>query len=194
MRIVLGITGASGVIYGIKTLEALSERGAEVHLIVSDIAKKIIAQETTYKIPSLKKLASKIYDNSDMFGAPASGSFLFDGMVVAPCSMKTLASVSSGYTDNLIARAADVCLKEKRKLILVPRETPLSIVHIKNMLSAAEAGAVMLPAMPAFYHEPKGTDELVDYVVSRILNALGMDNKIIKGWVDVPHKRGRSGI
>jgi polyprenyl P-hydroxybenzoate/phenylacrylic acid decarboxylase-like protein len=194
MRVVLGITGASGVIYGIKTLEALSERNAEVHLILSDVAEKIIAHETPYKIPYLKKLASKSYDNSDLFGAPASGSVLFDGMVIAPCSMKTLASVSSGYTDNLISRAADVCLKEKRKLILVPRETPLSIVHIKNMLSAAEAGAMILPAMPAFYHKPDSVEEFVNYIVCRILDALEIENKICRRWTDVPHKRGRSDI
>lgn len=189
MRVILGITGASGAIYGIKTLEALGERGAEVHLIISDVAKKIIAHETRYKIPYLKKLASGSYDNSNMFGAPASGSVLFDGMVIAPCSMKTLASISSGYTDNLISRAADVCLKEKRKLILVPRETPLSVVHIKNMLNAAEAGATILPAMPAFYHKPGSVEELTNYIVCRILDALGIENRICGRWTGLTNDK-----
>jgi len=182
MKVIVGISGASGVIYGVRLLQALKELGVETHLILTNTAVKVAKIEHGLDKEDIIKLSDKYYDINDLFAPIASGSFIHEGMVIAPCSMKTLAGLASGYADNLLLRAADVCLKERRKLILVVRETPLNIIHLKNMLTLAEAGAVILPAMPAFYCKPKTIDDLVNYVVGRILDQLGITHEIYKRW------------
>ena len=182
MRVLLSIGGASGSIYGIRLLEELKKSKVAVHLIVSDGAKKILEHETKYKFENLKKKANFRYDNYDMFAGPASGSFQIDAMVIAPCSMKTLSAIANGYGDTLTSRAAVCCLKEERKLILVIRETPLDLPGIKNMLSAKQAGATILPAMPGFYHKPNKIDDLVDFIVGKVLDQLSINHSLFKRW------------
>ena len=182
MKILLSIGGASGSIYGIRLLEELSKAGAEVHLIVTDGAKKIIEHETDYTIKELKKTAEFYYDNSNMFSGPASGSFNLDAMVVVPCSMKTLSAIANGNSDTLSSRAACCFLKEERKLILVIRETPLDLPGIKNLLSAKQAGATILPAMPGFYHKPKKIEDIVNFIVGKILDQLKIKHSLFKRW------------
>lgn len=189
MEIVIGISGASGVQYGIRLLQVLKEKGCTTHLIVTDSARKIIEIETDFLPEDVKKLANYVYAPRD-FGAPiASGSHLFDAMVVIPCSMGTLSGIACGSSDTLITRSADVCLKEKRRLVLVPRETPLSLVQLRNMVSAAEAGAVILPACPAFYSRPKNMEELVDVLVGRVLDLCGVKNDLSRRWKGNPYNR-----
>jgi 4-hydroxy-3-polyprenylbenzoate decarboxylase len=151
MKILVGITGASGVIYGIKLIEELKKARIETHVILSEKAEKIIEYETKYDIKKIKNFAFKYYNNSDLFAAPSSGSYKFDGMVISPCSIKTLSSIANSFCNNLISRSAICSLKEDRKLVLVLRETPLDLASINNMKSAKQAGAIILPAMPAFY-------------------------------------------
>jgi 4-hydroxy-3-polyprenylbenzoate decarboxylase len=182
MRILLSIGGASGSIYGVRLLEELKKAGVETHFIVSDGAKKIIEHETNYNFKELKKKVDFCYDNADMFAGPASGSFQLDGMVVCPCSMKTLSAIANGYGDTLTSRATSCCLKEGRKLVLVVRETPLDLPGIRNMLSAKEAGAVILPAMPGFYHKPKKIDDLVDFIVGKVLDQFAIKHSLFKRW------------
>ena len=182
MKILLSIGGASGSIYGIELFEDLLKTNNEVHLIVSDGAKRIIKHETDYNFEVLKEKSNFFYDNSDMFAGPASGSFKIDAMVVCPCSMKTLSAIANGYGDTLTSRAASCCLKEERKLILVIRETPLDLPGIKNMLSAKQAGATILPAMPGFYHNPQKIEDLVDFVVGKILDQLNINHSLFKRW------------
>jgi 4-hydroxy-3-polyprenylbenzoate decarboxylase len=174
---VVGVTGASGIIYARRLLEVLST-DATVHVIVSDVAKKIAAHEGV----ELSGFHAKYHDNSRMFSEIASGSYRYDGMVIIPCSQKTLAAIAHGYSDNLITRAADVCLKERRKCILVTRETPLSFIHLNNMIHVHQAGATIMPACPGFYHHPKSIDDLVDMVVSRVLDHLGVDHTLTERW------------
>jgi len=182
MEIVVGISGASGVQYGIRLLQVLQEKGCTTHLIMTDSARKIIEIETDFLQTDMEGLADRVYAPSD-FAAPfASGSHLFHGMVVIPCSMGTLSAIACGSSDTLITRAADVCLKEKRRLILVPRETPMSLVQLRNMVAAAEAGAVVLPACPAFYSKPQSLSELVDVLVGRVLDLLGVENDLYRRW------------
>lgn len=182
-RIIVAITGATGAIYGIRLLEALQScPDVETHLIISEIAGKIIAMETSYDITAVKELADHHYDARDMAAAIASGSYQVYAMVVIPCTMKTLAAIAHGLADNLITRAADVTLKEKRKLILTPRETPLSLIHLQNMLTAAQAGAVILPPMPAFYNKPAGIDDLVNHLVGRVMDQLGLSHELYRRW------------
>ena len=182
MKVLLSIGGASGSIYGIRLLEELIKSKVEVHLIVSDGAKKILDHETKYKYNDLKKKSNFCYDNDNLFAGPASGSFHLDAMVVAPCSMKTLSAIANGYGDTLTSRAASCCLKEERKLILVIRETPLDLPGIKNMISAKQAGATILPAMPGFYHKPQKIDDLVDFIVEKILDQLKIKHSLFKRW------------
>jgi len=182
MKYLLSIGGASGSIYGIRLLEKLKKAGAETHLIVSDGAKKIIEYETNYKFKDLEKLADFCYSNSDMFAGPASGTFQLDSMVICPCSMKTLSAVANGYCDTLTSRAAFCILKEERKLILVPRETPMPLPSIQNMEKARLAGATILPAMPGFYNKPKKIEDLIDFIVGKILDQLGIDHSLFKRW------------
>jgi 4-hydroxy-3-polyprenylbenzoate decarboxylase len=181
-RFVVGITGASGAILGIKILEFLKKNGFETHLIITDIAKKIIEHETDYNVGDVEKLADKVYNNSDFFASIASGSFRCDGMVVIPCSMKTLGGIASGYSDNLLLRTADVFLKERRKMILVAREMPLSHIHLENMEKVSRAGAVIFPPVMTFYSKPKDINDMVNHVIGKVLDALGIDNDVYKRW------------
>lgn len=185
-KIIVGITGASGVIYGIHLLEVLRQLKVETHLIMSPAAKVTIAAETNYSIPSVEKLATKVYKFSDISATISSGSFPVDGMVVVPCSMHTLGALATGVADSLLTRAGEVTMKEKRPLIVVPRETPLTLIHIENMARLARAGAVVLPAMPAFYTKPKSLDDVVYHIVGKILDILRIENTIVKRWKGMP--------
>jgi len=174
-KIVIGISGASGAAYGIRLLEGLKASGVETHLIISRWGAYTIEQETGRGAEAIKALASFTYEPDDMAAPISSGSFKVDSMAIVPCSMKTLAGVATGLSDDLMIRAADVCLKERRPLVLAVRETPLSKIHIENMLKATEAGAIVMPPMPAFYTKPKSVDEIVGQSVFRIMEKLGVD-------------------
>ncbi|UMZ73783.1 putative UbiX-like flavin prenyltransferase [Natranaerofaba carboxydovora] len=183
MIIVLAITGASGAIYGIRLLEILSQyKNIKTHLILTSWARKTIEIETDYNVSFIKELADTIYDENELCASISSGSFRHDGMVIAPCSMKTLAGISQGYDDNLVTRAASVAIKENRKLVLLPRETPLTAIHLENMLKLSKIGAVIMPPLPAFYHKPQSINDIVDHTVSRVLDQLGIENDLIKRW------------
>jgi 4-hydroxy-3-polyprenylbenzoate decarboxylase len=181
LRVVVGLSGASGAIYGYRLIEKLSESKVEVITVVSDLALEILKMEAGIGVKRLSGFG-KVYRNSEMMSPMASGSYAFDAMVVAPCSMKTLACIANGISSSLIGRSAEVALKEGRKLVLVTRETPLSIIDIKNMLNAAEAGAVVLPACPGFYHGPKTMEDLVDHVVGKVMDQLGVKHSLFKRW------------
>jgi 4-hydroxy-3-polyprenylbenzoate decarboxylase len=183
-KIVIGFSGASGIIYGIRLLEVLHSVNIQTYLIISEWAKKNIVIETTKTLEYVKSLSSVNYDNSKLDASVSSGSFLHDGMVIVPCSMKSLSSIANGYDDTLISRAASVTLKESRKLILVPRETPLSRIHLENMIKVQEAGAIILPAMPGFYHNPSSIDQIVDHLVGKILDQLKIKHELFKRWKD----------
>lgn len=176
------MSGGSGIIYGVRMLEVLHELGVESHLVMSPAARETLVLETNSRVPQVESLATKVYAFNDIAATLSSGSFRTDGMVIIPCSMKTLAGVATGYSDNLLLRAADVTLKERRPLILVPRETPLSMVHIENMLRAATAGAIIAPAMPAFYDRPKDIGDLVDHLVGKVLDLLKIEHKLYQRW------------
>lgn len=181
-RIIVAISGASGSMLGIRLLEELKKLGLETHLIVSEPAIQIMKYETGKGISDLKKLVSKIHDNSDFFAPVASGSFKTDGMVIIPCSMKTLAGVASGFSDNLILRAADVCLKERRKLVLVTREMPLSAIHTDNMARVSRAGGIILPPVLSFYSKPKDINDMTNHVLGKVLDSLGIESDIYNRW------------
>jgi 4-hydroxy-3-polyprenylbenzoate decarboxylase len=183
-KLIIGITGTTGVIYGVKMVEYLHDNhdDIETFLVISDVAKKILTVETSTTSDALSKKASHSFDPEDIAAPIASGSFLTDGMIIIPCSMKTLAAVATGYSDNLIARAADVVLKERRKLVVVPRETPLSTIHLKNMLTVSRAGAIVLPPVPAFYYEPKTIDEVINYTIGKVLDVLGIEHQLFERW------------
>jgi 4-hydroxy-3-polyprenylbenzoate decarboxylase len=181
-RIILALTGASGAILGIRTLELLKEAGVETHLIISRAAQQTIESETNWTIAAVEALAAVNYDPQDTGARLASGSFMTDGMLVVPCSIKTLSGVANSYTENLVVRAADVCLKEGRKVILVVRETPLHAGHLRLMQLAAEAGAVIFPPIPAFYAAPKNVDDLVTNLAGRILLRMGIENEHYPRW------------
>jgi 4-hydroxy-3-polyprenylbenzoate decarboxylase len=180
--VVVGISGASGVAYGIRLLEVLAEMGSMTHLVMTDAARKIIEIETDESPIEVEMMADKVYSPRDFTASIASGSYIFDAMVVAPCSMKTLAGIANGFSDTLITRAADVCLKERRRLILVTRESPLNLVHLRNMVAATEAGAIILPACPGFYTKPQTVEEMVDVVVGRVLDLLGAEHQLSRRW------------
>lgn len=182
MRLVVAVTGASGVIYGIRLLEALQKLKIETHLILTQWGAKNIEIETDETVDHVRSLATKVYEDSNMAATISSGSFRVDGMAIVPCSMKTLASIANGFDDSLVSRAAGVCIKEQRKLVLVPRETPLSRIHLENMEKIAGVGAVVLPAMPGFYHRPKTVDDLVGHVVGKVLDQFGIDHNLFKRW------------
>jgi len=183
-RIIIAITGATGIIYGIRLLEELRKLDdVELLLILSDWAKHIILEETSFSVEDVESLGHKVYSNQDLAAPVASGSYQkIKSMIVAPCSMKTLAGIASGFSNSLILRAADVSLKEHRKLVLVPRETPLNQVHINNMLTLASMGAVIAPPMPAFYTKPVSIDDLVNQHVARILDLLEYPSTCGKRW------------
>lgn len=181
-RIVVGMTGASGAVLGVKLLEFLKKTDFETHLIITDIAKKIIEHETDYKVEDVERLADHVYNNNDFFASIASGSFKYSGMVIIPCSMKTLGGIASGYSDSLLLRVADVCLKERRKMVLVTREMPLSQIHIENMEKISRAGGVILPPVLSFYSKPKDINDMVNHVIGKTLDTLGIDNDVYKRW------------
>jgi len=183
MKVVVGITGATGVVIGVRLLEVLKAvETVKTYLIISDAAEKIIDLETNYKVENIKKLAHEYYENSDFLSPLASGSFNVDAAVIAPCSMKTLASVANGYTENLISRVCDISLKQNRTLILVPRESPLNLIHLKNMVSAKEAGAIIIPPVMSFYQKPKTLNDMVNFIVGKILDSLGIEHDLYERW------------
>jgi len=182
-RIVVGLSGASGAVYGIRFLELLHAMpNVETHLVVSDAAKRTIVEETDWTVKDVEALATRRYDNKDIGATVASGSFKTDGMVIVPCSVKAAASVAQSLADNLLTRAADVTLKEGRPLIMVVRETPLHLGHLRLLTALAEMGAVILPPMPAFYHRPKQIEDLVDHTLARVLDRLGLPQDLVPEW------------
>jgi 4-hydroxy-3-polyprenylbenzoate decarboxylase len=189
-RIVVGISGASGAIYGIRFLDLLRTiPGVETHLIVSDAGKRTIAEETDVPLRDVEALATRRYDNRNIGAAPASGSFRTDGMVIVPCSIKTAGAVAACLSDTLLARAADVTLKEGRPLILLVRETPLHVGHLRMLTSLAEMGAVVLPPMPAFYNRPKGLDDIVNHTIARVLDRLQLPQTLVGEWQGTAPRR-----
>jgi flavin prenyltransferase len=184
MHVVVAITGASGIAYGVRLLEALKAANCETTLILSQDGEKVLKLETDRTPARIRKLATRSYPNGNMAAPIASGSRSFDAMVVCPCSMSTAAKIACGISDNLITRAASVALKERRRLAIVPRETPMSSIHLRNLATLAEAGAVVLPAAPAFYGKPKKVEELVDFIAGRVLDSLGIENKLYRRWAE----------
>jgi flavin prenyltransferase len=182
MRLVVGITGSSGVIYGIKVLEVLLKIKIETHLIISKWGERNVQIETDKSVEFVKSLATRNYNNDDMAAPISSGSFKTDGMAIVPCSMKTLSSIANGYDDSLVSRAAGVCIKESRRLVIVPRETPLSKIHLQNMISLADIGVIVLPAMPGFYQRPKSMDDLITHIAGKILDQFGIEHNIYRRW------------
>jgi 4-hydroxy-3-polyprenylbenzoate decarboxylase len=181
-RIIVAISGASGAIFGIRLLEALQKEGIETHLIISRWARETIREETSYSIEDVKTLARYSYDVDDLTAPLSSGTFLTDGMVVIPCSMKTLSAIACGYIDNLIARTADITIKESRRLVIVPRETPLNAIHLENMLKLSRLGVIILPPMPAFYTKPSTIEDLIKHTIGKVLDQLRIDNNYYKRW------------
>lgn len=182
-RLIVGISGASGPHYGVRLLEVLRERDdVETHVVLSTGARATIEYELRRDPDEVAALADVLYDERNLAAAIASGTFLTDGMIVAPCSIRTLAAVANSLDDNLIVRAADVCLKERRRLVLVVRETPLHAGHLRLMLSATEAGAVVLPPVPGFYHRPESIRDLVDHTVVKVLDQFGLEPDLIRRW------------
>jgi flavin prenyltransferase len=182
-RLVVAITGATGAIYGVRLLQHLSATpGVETHLVVSDAALLTLHQETGLQKRDVEALAHVVHRNRDIGASIASGSFQTDGMVIAPCSMKTLASVAHALSDNLIARAADVVLKERRRLVLMVRETPFNLAHLRNMTAVTEMGGVVFPPLPSFYHRPASIDEMVDHTVSRVIDLFGIEHALAPRW------------
>src|SRR5713226_9656931 len=168
MRLIIGITGSSGILYGIRMLEVLKKRNTEIHLIMTEWAKKCLVLETD--------------DDFNMAASVSSGTHKTDGMIVIPCSMKTLSSIANGYEETLVARAAGVTMKESRKLILVPRETPVTSIHLENMLKLAKIGVIILPAMPGFYNKPKTVDDILNHIVGKCLDQFGIEHNLFKRW------------
>jgi len=181
-RLVVGITGATGAIYGIRLLEFLSKSDVETHLVISDSAEKTIRMETHWTLEQVKALATVTYHMEDVGADISSGSFHAEGMVVIPCSIKSLSAIANSYNENLLIRAADVALKERRKLVLVVRETPLHRGHLSLMLNVADAGAVILPPIPAFYFLPKTLDDIINHTVGRVLDVFGIDHRLFNRW------------
>jgi 4-hydroxy-3-polyprenylbenzoate decarboxylase len=181
-RLIVGMTGSTGAIFGVRLLEALKQCEVESHLVVSKWAQRTIEHETRYTLEQVRELATVVHSQSDMGASISSGSFITEGMVVIPCSMRTLAGIANGYGEHLVHRAADVILKERRRLVLVARETPLSQVHIENMLKLSRMGVVMLPPMPAFYNHPQSVDDIVNHIVARVLDQFGIEAPFAKRW------------
>ena len=183
MRIIVGINGASGVIYGIRLLQVLSTiKDVETHLIISAAGARTIEIETEFSAETVKKLADYNYDIEDIGARLASGSFLSEGMIIAPCSMKTLSALANSYGDNLLTRAADVTLKERRRLLLMVREAPLHLGHLKNMVAVTEMGGIVLPPVPAFYHKPQTIQDIIDHIVGKALDLFNIQHNLFKPW------------
>ncbi|HEY5896158.1 MAG TPA: UbiX family flavin prenyltransferase [Burkholderiales bacterium] len=189
-RLIVGITGATGSVYGISLLKALREMGGwESHLVLTDAGVLNVWHEYQMKRKDVERLADFAYHPKDIAATIASGSFITEGMVIAPCSMKTLAAVAHAYADDLVSRAADVVLKERRRLVLVPRETPLNLAHLRNMVAVSEMGAIVMPPMPAFYARPKTLEDLIAHTVGRILDLFGVRSPKVKRWQGIKGKR-----
>ena len=182
MRLIIGITGSTGAIYGIRMLEVLKKLGVETHLIMSKWGEKCITMETEYSVDNVKSLASTISDENNMAASVSSGTHKVDGMIIAPCSMKTLSAIANGYDDTLVARAAGVTIKESRKLILMVRETPFSAIHLENMLKLSRIGVVILPPVTEFYTKPKTIDEIVDHGVGKCLDQFNLEHNLYPRW------------
>ena len=182
MRLIIGITGSTGVIYGIRMLEVLKNAGVETHLIMSEWAEKCISMETKHNVEYVKSLAASISDEKNMAASISSGTHKTDGMIVIPCSMKSLSSIANGYDETLVARAAGVTLKESRKLILVARETPLTAINLGNMLKLAQLGVVIMPPVTEFYTNPTSIDAMVDHIVGKCLDQFDIDHDLFTRW------------
>ena len=185
-RLVVGISGASGVIYGVRALELLRGTGIETHLVMSKSAEVTLAYETDYKPKDVKALASVNHPATDIGAAISSGSFPTMGMVIAPCSIRTMSEIATGVTSSLLSRAADVVLKEKRRLVLALRETPLHGGHLRTMTTLADIGAVVAPIVPAFYTKPKSVDDIINHTVGRLLDFFGIETKVVRRWQGGP--------
>jgi flavin prenyltransferase len=183
LRIVIGMNGATGVIYGIRLLQVLSGiKSIETHLVISAAGEQTIEIETKYNVNEIKALANYSYAINDIGACLASGSFKRDGMIIAPCSMKTLSAIAHSYCDNLLTRAADVTLKERGKLLLMVRETPLHLGHLKNMVSVTEMGGIIMPPLPAFYHKPQSIQDIVDHTIGKALDLFNIDHNLFERW------------
>ncbi|MGI0046378.1 MAG: UbiX family flavin prenyltransferase [Nitrosotalea sp.] len=182
MKLVVGITGSSGIVYGIRMLEVLKRCNIDVHLIMTEWAKKCLTLETDFDLKYVKSLANGYSEDSNMAANISSGTHKTDGMIIIPCSMKTLSGIANGYEETLVARAAGVTIKESRKLVIVPRETPLTSIHLENMLKLARIGIVILPAMPGFYNRPKNVDDLLNHVVGKCLDQFNIEHDLFKRW------------
>ncbi len=183
MRLIVGISGATGAIYAIRMLEVLSQKPEiETHLLISEPARLAIEEETDWTVAQVEALASYVHDNRDIGASISSGSFLRDGMVISPCSIKTMSAITTSYNVNLLIRAADVTLKEGKRLVLVVRETPLHLGHLRSMAELCQRGAVILPPMPAFYHHPKTIDDIVNHTVGKILDQFNIEHTLFERW------------
>lgn len=187
-RLIIGITGATGTIFGVRLLQILEGTGLETHLIISKWAQRTLTHETPYTIAEVQQMATHFHSSSNQGAAISSGSFLTRGMIIAPCSMRTLGAIAGGVGDNLITRAADVVLKERRKLVLLVREAPFNDVHLENMLKLSRMGAVILPPVPAFYNHPRTIDDIVNHVVQRALDQLEIHIDVVGRWDGVMRK------
>jgi flavin prenyltransferase len=188
MRLVVGISGATGAIFGIRLLQMLRSAGVKTDLIISEWAKVTIQQETEFTVPEVEALASETHSNRNLAAAISSGSVKTDGMIIAPCSMKTVAAIRGGLASDLLSRAADVVLKERRKLVLLPRESPFNDIHLDNMLTLSRMGVVMVPPVPAFYNNPKSLDDVINHIVVRTLDQFGIDSPNASVWNGLARK------
>ncbi len=184
-RLIVGISGASGTIYGVRLLQVLKGTGIETHLVMTRSAEVTMAHEMDMKVKDVHALADVVYPIADIGAAISSGSFRTEGMIVAPCSIRSLAEIAYGNTTNLLSRAADVVLKERRRLVLMVRETPLHLGHLRAMTQATESGAIIMPPLPAFYARPKSLDDMVSHTVGRALDLFGIDNELVKRWGEI---------
>lgn len=182
MKLVIGITGSTGVIYGVRILEVLKQLNIQTHLVITEWAKKCLAMETDYKLDYLKSLSAEYSDDSNLASGISSGTFKHNGMIVIPCSMKTLSGIANGYDETLVARAAGVTLKESRRLVLVTRETPLTAINLENMLKLARLGVVILPPVPGFYTKPKSIEQIIDHTVGKCLDQFDIEHDLYKRW------------
>jgi 4-hydroxy-3-polyprenylbenzoate decarboxylase len=185
-KLIVGITGASGVIYGVRTLEVLSQLGVETHLIITQAGLKNLEIETRYTLKHLQSIASHLHDIEDLGASLASGSFRLDGMIVAPCSIKSLSAIAHSYSHNLLVRAADVTLKERRRLVLLVRETPLHEGHLELMVKVTRMGGIIMPPVPAFYHQPKTIEEVIDQTIGKVLDLFSIDHHLFTRWGTLP--------
>lgn len=182
----MAISGASGIIYGVRLLEALRDLRISTFLVISHMAQRVLEHETDFTVAKVTELATTCYDQDDLFAPIASGSFVanVDAMAVVPCSMKTLSAIANGYSDNLIARAADVTIKEKKPLVLMPREAPFTAIHLRNMLTLAELGVTIFPPVPSFYDKPQTLEDMIQQTVARVIDHLGFPSDLAKRWGD----------